>query len=93
MSVEEIGKILVAFVGAYSITKIVLFGSRANGTNKEDSDVDLILEFSKPITLLTLSQIRIDMEEALGLNVDIIHGPLKDSDMITTDKEVVLYAA
>ncbi len=33
------------------------------------------------------------MEEALGVDVDIIHGPITEDDMIEVDKEVVLYAA
>ena len=93
MSNEEIKIKLKSFVEKYSITKMLLFGSRANGTNDPDSDVDLILEFSVPVSLIILSRIRIEMEEALGISVDIVHGPITDDDMIVVDKEVVLYAA
>ncbi len=57
------------------------------------SDVDLIIEFSTPISLITLSMVRNDMEDALGLDVDLIHGPISPDDMITVDNEVTLYAA
>ena len=93
MSNEEIKKTLASFVDRYSITSMILFGSRANGTNTPDSDVDLILEFSVPVSLIILSQIQIEMEEALGVDVDIIHGPITEDDMIEVDKEVVLYPA
>ncbi|MCR5323811.1 MAG: nucleotidyltransferase domain-containing protein [Lachnospiraceae bacterium] len=93
MTIDEIRNILLKFVSKYSITKMVLFGSRAAGTNTDNSDVDLIVEFSVPVSLIKLSMIKIDMEEALGLDVDIIHGPISESDMITVDKEVTLYAA
>ncbi len=93
MSNEEIKTILKSFVDKYSITSMILFGSRARGTNKPDSDVDLILEFSVPVSLIVLSQIQIDMEEALGISVDIVHGPITEDDMIDVDEEVVLYAA
>ncbi len=93
MSNEEIKTILRSFVDKYSITSMILFGSRARGTNKPDSDVDLILEFSVPVSLIVLSQIQIDMEEALGVSVDIVHGPITEDDMIDVDEEVVLYAA
>ena len=33
------------------------------------------------------------MEEVLGLDVDIIHGPITEDDMIEIGDEVVLYAA
>ncbi len=93
MSNEEIKKALASFVDKYSITSMILFGSRANGTNTPDSDVDLILEFSVPVSLIILSQIQIEMEEKLGVDVDIVHGPITADDMIEVDKEVVLYAA
>ena len=93
MSNEKIKEILKGFINKYSITSMILFGSRADGTNRSDSDVDLILEFSVPVSLITLAQIQIDMEEALGLNVDIVHGPVREDDILEINKEVVLYAA
>ena len=48
---------LSGLIDEYHISKVILFGSRANGTNRENSDVDLIIEFSKPVSLLTLSAI------------------------------------
>lgn len=50
--------------------------------NKEDSDVDLIMEFSLPVSLLTLSMIKLKLEEILKVGVDVIHGPLEESDLI-----------
>ena len=78
-------------VKEYPITKITLFGSRATGTNHSDSDVDLIIEFYKPVSLLTLSKIRMRLEELLELKVDIVHGPLSDNNILNIDKIIVLY--
>ena len=80
-------------VKEYPISRICLFGSRAAGTNREDSDVDFIMEFSEPMSLLRLSMLRIRLEELLQLEVDIVHGPLRESDMLEVDKVVELYAA
>ena len=33
------------------------------------------------------------MEEALGLEVDIVHGPVLEDDILEINKEIVLYAA
>ena len=77
----------------YPVKRIALFGSRAEGTNREDSDVDLIMEFSAPVSLLMISQIRCDLEEELGLDVDIIHGPIRETDLIEPGRMVELYAA
>lgn len=76
----------------YPVTKVTLFGSRANGNNSIDSDVDLLCEFNTPnVSLLRLSGLKVDLEENLGLNVDVIHGPLDKDSMIEIDKEVMIY--
>ena len=93
MTIESIQRSLLKTVKAYPIRRITLFGSRADGTNREDSDVDLIIEFSAPITLMTISRLRCELEELLGLGVDIIHGPIQPTDMIEIGKVVELYAA
>lgn len=91
--IEKIKEALLSLVNKYSIRSAILFGSRADGTNREDSDVDLIIKFNKPVSLLTLSSLKIELEELLHRSVDIIHGPVTDEDMLEINKEVVLYAA
>lgn len=93
MTINELkAKILSAMQG-YPIKSVILFGSRAAGTNRDDSDVDLIVEFSQPVTLLTLSELQVKLEDALNLDVDIVHGPIQPTDLLEIGKEVVLYAA
>ena len=76
----------------YPIKKAELFGSYANGTNRPDSDVDLLQEFQSPrISLLTLSAIKYRLEDILKTDVDVIHGPLTPDSMIVIDRKVPLY--
>ena len=91
--IEEITRAVLKLVDQYPITKVTLFGSRADGTNRGDSDIDLIMEFRIPVYLLTLSMIRIELEEMLGIKVDLVHGPVTSADIIEIKKEIVLYAA
>ncbi len=49
-----------------------LFGSYARGDFSEDSDVDLLVRFSKPKSLLTLVRIEREFAERLGKPVDLI---------------------
>lgn len=93
MTNEIIKEKVLSIVEEYPVKRIVLFGSRAEGTNRENSDVDLIMEFLEPISLFTLSAIRLRLEEILGLEVDIIHGPIREGDLIEVGKEIELYAA
>ncbi len=71
-----------------------MFGSYADGSNTEQSDVDLMVEFNTDtVSLLTLSALKNSMEENLGVSVDIIHAPI-DEDALTEPKKVVeIYAA
>ena len=93
MDIKTIQTIVSKIANDYPIKKITLFGSRANNTNRTDSDVDLIIEFTTPVSLLTLSKIRLRLEEMLKLSVDIIHGPIRTDDLLEIDKEVELYVA
>lgn len=93
MTIAELKAIILASVTGYPIKSIILFGSRASGTNREDSDVDLLIEFTEPVTLLTLAELQEVLEDALQLDVDVVHGPLQPTDLLEINKEIVLYAA
>ena len=78
----------------FPIKNITLFGSYADGTNTENSDVDLLVEFSTDrVSLLTLASIKYRFEELLNVDVDIIHAPLDENAMIIPKREVLIYAA
>lgn len=93
MKQDVIRKAVLQIVDKYPIRRVVLFGSQADGTARADSDVDLIIEFSNSVTLITLSQITQTLEEILHTSVDVIHGPLRDEDLLETGVEVEIYAA
>lgn len=93
MTIDQMKDAMLAVSKKYPIKRVVLFGSRADGTNSENSDIDLIIEFTAPITLLTLGMLQTELEEMLKLEVDIIHGPIREDDLIEINKEIELYAA
>lgn len=37
--------------------------------------------------------IKIELEEMLGVKVDLVHGPVTSADILEINKEIVLYAA
>ncbi len=93
MTLDVIKEAILELIPQYPIKRVVLFGSLASGTNHEGSDVDLIMEFSQPVSLLTLSAIKIHLENSLNVPVDIVHGPLQATDLIEINEEIELYAA
>lgn len=93
MTIEDIKNTVLEIVELYPISRVTLFGSRANGSARPDSDVDFIIEFNKPVTIITISQITQTLENLLQTNVDVIHGPVRETDLLEIDEEVELYAA
>ena len=55
----------------YNIQKIILFGSYAQGTNTEKSDIDIAIEMPEA-SVTILFQIKDDLERKLHKNVDIV---------------------
>lgn len=55
----------------YGVKRIGLFGSFAKGIQREDSDIDILVEFKKPIgfKFIELSEY---IEKLLGRDVDIL---------------------
>ena len=55
----------------FFIVKLYLFGSVARDEANLNSDVDLLVEFSKPVGLLTFAKLQNYLEEILGCQVDL----------------------
>jgi len=51
---------------------IRVFGSVARGDNREDSDVDFLVEFETGRTLLDLIALKLDLQDLLGASVDVV---------------------
>ncbi len=49
-----------------------VFGSVARGEDTAESDLDLLVEFSEPKSLLDLIGLEQEFEEALGRKVDLV---------------------
>ena len=70
--INEIKKIVVPIAYSYGVKRLYLFGSYAKGTANEKSDIDLLVEKGKPMSLLKLSGMRQVVQEALNLSVDLV---------------------
>lgn len=70
--ISEIQKAVVPIAFSYGIKRLYLFGSYAKGTANEKSDIDLLVEKGKPMSLLKLSGMRQKVQEALNLSVDLV---------------------
>lgn len=67
-----------------------LFGSYARNEEREDSDLDLLVEFGKKINLLELINLEQQLKEALGIKVDLVtKRALSKHIKGTVEKEVI----
>ena len=96
MNKEQIEKIkskIIEVLKKYSVKKAALFGSIVRGEATEDSDIDLLIEFEGEKSLLDLVGLKLELQELLGREVDIItyksiHPLLKER--ILNEQEVIL---
>ncbi len=69
--IEILRRELPYFVSCYGVKRIGLFGSYAKGTQAEDSDVDVVVEFERPIGLKFV-EFGDYLERILGKKTDIL---------------------
>ncbi len=55
----------------YNVENIGIFGSFATGKNKETSDVDILVELSKPVGMFKFIELEEYLSQLLGKKVDL----------------------
>ena len=94
LSIQQIADGVAIAAQEYPLRKVELFGSYADGSSTPKSDVDLLVEFSQPrISLLTLNGLKYRMEALLGIEVDIVHGPLPEDSILELNRRISIYGA
>ena len=60
----------------YKVKEIGVFGSYVKGLQKEDSDLDILVEFEGEISLLKFINLENYLSQILGIKIDLV---MKDS--------------
>jgi predicted nucleotidyltransferase len=55
----------------YAVKSLAVFGSMARGDDREDSDVDVLVEFEGKATFDNFMGLKLDLEELFGRKVDL----------------------
>ena len=66
--IEEI----VSIVKKHGGSNPRVFGSRARGDAREDSDLDLLIKAGPTMSLLDVAAVQVQVEELLGLPVQVV---------------------
>lgn len=56
----------------YKIAEIGIFGSYIRGEQKKESDIDILVEFSEPVSLLDLIGAENYIADLIGRKVDLV---------------------
>jgi len=72
MNKQEIFEKIIKFLKNEGVKRICVFGSYIRGEEKEESDIDIIVEFLERKSLLEIVRIERELSEFLGIKVDLL---------------------
>jgi hypothetical protein len=71
-SLEEIKAKITPVLKQHDVIHAAIFGSLSRGELKEESDLDILIEFAGKKSLLDLVALKQELEEALERPVDVV---------------------
>lgn len=72
MELQQITEIIVPYLKGHGVGRLGVFGSYARGDERPDSDLDLLVSFSQPVSLLTQIRMERELSEQLGIKIDLV---------------------
>jgi predicted nucleotidyltransferase len=73
---EDVGSILAAhkeeLSRVFGVSEIGVFGSVASGTAQDESDVDVLVSFSRPVGFIAFMRLERRLQDLLGRKVDLV---------------------
>ena len=92
-TIEEIRNIVNEIAKRHGVKRMFLFGSRARGNAKSNSDLDFRIDKGKIKGLFALGGLYADLEEAFGLPIDLLTSESLNEEFIKeiSDEEVLIY--
>ncbi len=72
MTREQLKKGILPLLERYGVRRASLFGSVARGDDTPTSDIDILVELPDSASLLELAGLKIDLEEALSREVNVL---------------------
>ncbi len=87
MNIQEIKETVSPIAMRYGVSKVLLFGSRARGEARPDSDYDFLITKGKLESLLQFSGFCMDLKDAFHAQVDVITDTSFDEYLISEAKK------
>ena len=72
MSIHEITEKILPILKEYDVAYAGIFGSIARGDDRPESDVDILVATSHPVSVYTFMALKDELEHAIGRDVDLV---------------------
>lgn len=69
---EQLQDMMAELRTEYHVRKIGIFGSYSRGRQTDTSDLDLVVEFERPIGMMAFVHLRNLMADRLGIPIDLV---------------------
>jgi len=70
--IKEIKERVLPVLREAHVKKAALFGSYVRGEEREDSDIDILVDLPDGLSLFDVVGIKIELEDVLGKRVDLV---------------------
>lgn len=91
--IEQIKQKILPILQRYGVKRVGLFGSCVRGRMTTESDIDILVEIEKDISLLDFVGLKLEIEEALNKKVDLVeYNTIKPllRERILNEQEIIL---
>lgn len=86
---DELRRLQPELKKRYPINEMGVFGSYVRGEQREDSDLDVLVDLGDGMTLIDLVGLQLEISDALGLKVDLA---MKDALKPRIEKRILAEA-
>lgn len=69
---EHVKEATQTILQRYGVTRAALFGSAAKDQLRPESDIDILVQIDKDISLLDFVALKLELQDALGRPVDLV---------------------
>ena len=71
-NINQIKKTILPILQRYGVSKAALFGSVVKDRMRTDSDIDILVQIDKDISLLDFVGLKLELEQVLKTDVDVV---------------------
>ena len=69
---KKIRESIIAILSGYDAERIAIFGPYARGEAGNKSDIDILVRFARPKSLIQIVQIEDEIKKSIHMNVDLV---------------------